>query len=662
MNHSTFKRIISLLLIVAVLLSISSCTIYGIGTATQNEINSSTASNRTNEIYSSPLGESLSKEEKAEFLECLDSFNKKEVFSLALECIAFDLSEAGYDTFKAIAIVGENIVPGIAFTTYDEIDTSDGKKVFSCGFLQVIDSSENTNTTITNEDVEKGVTVLPYETNETIDSAYMISIGVSIPAYSGKYLGKYFKYRQVGDYAIEIKVAENDRSLYDETIDLWDFDHGKFIFKGDLSYHSVSAVPYLSNEAKAYSSAREAINLIVEKQNSNSYKAEKQAIIIFTPDAIEEYALNNQHGSIYDFSLERLRNIEVGPNEVLVITANSVSVEPISSKDLYNERIVDGAISLIGGLLLTAGSIYISVVTVGASTPLAVNAICIVSAAGATLYGVSETIEGVQDIYYGVKQDKTEAFNPVLECFKKVISDDETATNAYHIWGISSAFIQSLVIPANAAISLSKTAGVTTWPTWAVNRAVAVEAVKIIVSGIVSLEVADCTKTLVIELTGDRALAKAIGFTSAIISGAFVYGSLNTIDSKYNLSGIHKKAELVDHNSAADSDTIPNGRDRMYEDWTRDDYLNNIDDYELRDAANKLYREHASIGDGGTADAVRYTKKTGELVGDSDHIIKAEGRIIQLSKIMRRDDLSYHDMKIAHSLLADLVHAIYYMP
>ena len=51
----------------------------------------------------------------------------------------------------------------------------------------------------------------------------------------------------------------------------------------------------------------------------------------------------------------------------------------------------------------------------------------------------------------------------------------------------------------------------------------------------------------------------------------------------------------------------------------------------------ELYRDNATIGDGGTADAVRHELKTGINVGGKSHIIKAQQRIKQINNILKRN-------------------------
>jgi len=49
-----------------------------------------------------------------------------------------------------------------------------------------------------------------------------------------------------------------------------------------------------------------------------------------------------------------------------------------------------------------------------------------------------------------------------------------------------------------------------------------------------------------------------------------------------------------------------------------------------KNLVKELYRSGSKIGDGGTADALRYELKTGKLVGGKSHKIKAEERVKQI--------------------------------
>lgn len=90
----------------------------------------------------------------------------------------------------------------------------------------------------------------------------------------------------------------------------------------------------------------------------------------------------------------------------------------------------------------------------------------------------------------------------------------------------------------------------------------------------------------------------------------------------------------------------------------RDYLMTNIQDLKLKNIANQLYRESALHGDGGTADALRYTKSTGVLIGNSDHIQKAEDNVRGLQSVLASPSTSWSDKKIAEMLIQDLTDAL----
>lgn len=78
----------------------------------------------------------------------------------------------------------------------------------------------------------------------------------------------------------------------------------------------------------------------------------------------------------------------------------------------------------------------------------------------------------------------------------------------------------------------------------------------------------------------------------------------------------------------------------------------------LKNTIKELYRPGASIGDGGTADAIRYEFVTGELVGGKSHAQKGRERLKNLENILKRKDLNKEDKKIAKELYDDLAVAL----
>ena len=86
--------------------------------------------------------------------------------------------------------------------------------------------------------------------------------------------------------------------------------------------------------------------------------------------------------------------------------------------------------------------------------------------------------------------------------------------------------------------------------------------------------------------------------------------------------------------------------------------LNSATNEKLKNVIKELYRPGASIGDGGTADAIRHEIETGELVGGKSHIQKGIERLKNLENILNRVELNENDKKIAQELYEDLKDAL----
>jgi RHS repeat-associated protein len=90
----------------------------------------------------------------------------------------------------------------------------------------------------------------------------------------------------------------------------------------------------------------------------------------------------------------------------------------------------------------------------------------------------------------------------------------------------------------------------------------------------------------------------------------------------------------------------------------RDTLLNAASDLRLKNLIGNLYRVGAKIGDGGTADAIRYERQTGELLSPSGHFTKGKEMISALSRLIDKGNLNANDIEIARSILTDLNNAI----
>ena len=94
----------------------------------------------------------------------------------------------------------------------------------------------------------------------------------------------------------------------------------------------------------------------------------------------------------------------------------------------------------------------------------------------------------------------------------------------------------------------------------------------------------------------------------------------------------------------------------------RQDILNTIKNPTLKNIFGQLYRElkkgKVPVGNGGTAAAVVHTKRTGELVGGSDHIQKSLDNITGLRALLKSGKLDPDDIKIANQLINELKNAL----
>lgn len=89
----------------------------------------------------------------------------------------------------------------------------------------------------------------------------------------------------------------------------------------------------------------------------------------------------------------------------------------------------------------------------------------------------------------------------------------------------------------------------------------------------------------------------------------------------------------------------------------RGNLLQSTKNPELRRAIKELYRKTAIVGDGGTADVIRFERATGILMSPKGHVIKGRQSIAWLQNIIRNENLSAFDSQVAKYLIDDLVNA-----
>lgn len=88
-----------------------------------------------------------------------------------------------------------------------------------------------------------------------------------------------------------------------------------------------------------------------------------------------------------------------------------------------------------------------------------------------------------------------------------------------------------------------------------------------------------------------------------------------------------------------------------------------VQDPKLKEFVNALYRPHAKIGNGSTADAIRYEAETGEHVGGRTHTQKGEDALRGLDRwIKKHPKAQIDDISAAKNIISDLREALSHIP
>lgn len=101
-----------------------------------------------------------------------------------------------------------------------------------------------------------------------------------------------------------------------------------------------------------------------------------------------------------------------------------------------------------------------------------------------------------------------------------------------------------------------------------------------------------------------------------------------------------------------------------YQSWIgdnrRESLLSRAANLQLRNAIHQLYRKNSFIGDGGTADVIRFEKATRITLGRSGRTHEQKGRdmLRYLERIIHEEDLSLDDQRLANRLISDLRDAL----
>jgi RHS repeat-associated protein len=92
---------------------------------------------------------------------------------------------------------------------------------------------------------------------------------------------------------------------------------------------------------------------------------------------------------------------------------------------------------------------------------------------------------------------------------------------------------------------------------------------------------------------------------------------------------------------------------------TGDNLINAAKNPKLKSILSRYFRKNATIGNGGSADAYRFTRDTGELVGGSNHAQKLYDTRRGLQKLWNnKSNLSKEDRQIVKQVLTDIQNAL----
>ena len=128
----------------------------------------------------------------------------------------------------------------------------------------------------------------------------------------------------------------------------------------------------------------------------------------------------------------------------------------------------------------------------------------------------------------------------------------------------------------------------------------------------------------------------------------------------YDLKGGYKGSSAPDFYVGPNGKVLPS----QYKEWIgtnmQNELLNQAENPQLQNAIKQLYRGNSFIGDGGTADAIRFEKQTGLMLGKNggSHVQKGIDMVKYIENKILTQDLSPSDRVLAMQLLEDLNNAL----
>ena len=169
-------------------------------------------------------------------------------------------------------------------------------------------------------------------------------------------------------------------------------------------------------------------------------------------------------------------------------------------------------------------------------------------------------------------------------------------------------------------------------------------------------------KTAAVTVGAAIKTAAAAVTTAAVTAGTYIASQgQRFIEGARNF--VQRAGQAISNVSTKVSDVVQKAKDVVSNVFssgksTGEKLLESVTNPKLANTVKELYRNNATIGNGGTADAIRHELSTGELVGGVSHIQKGIERIANIENIIRTQNLNPVDLRIAESLLNDLKDAL----
>ena len=468
-------------------------------------------------------------------------FNHVEHFSFEFEefipyYVSTILASYGYAVFAGLAFNKGECYTGLIFTKNDTFIEYQGEDTPTCGFVQLF--LDGSNDPIIDEDVVlSGLIAVPnkeYADDNNYCEAFVVTDSADIDEQAGVSCGYYFEFKQLNRYCLSVNVKDELPKNYSSyPYEIYDFDHRKVIKSKSKNTTRDELLRISNMDSNAFEKGMVTNNAIAEIEACSSSNDSINAVMTFTSDDLDVSKTTLRKNAYefvdsYDGSLDDKQ-------------VNSFSKETTFDENKASETII----SLVSNSLALVGTTATVVVGTVAGTPC-IKAIVLTTGISAIVYNVSNIIENVQTIYYGLNNLEEEAVNPVYQAFASVIKDDNTAKIVYHAWGIANTVIASLTRPVSKALEISFAKGLGRFQTAiSVLRAVLVTIAKASVAAIGGALFGNFINRIVTYVTDNRFIGNMVGFASTMLVSMLIFKGLDKIDQKLNISGLYPKAQVA---------------------------------------------------------------------------------------------------------------------